>query len=573
MVKTPFTLRVRLKLGCATFRSALHSAKRSVPSPLHSRSADNQTEARGSKSKVNISKAPQHEILEAQAWAVVAFAHESKLSAKFRFSQSEYADVSTFPVNWRGSHKWPHTRVTAKLPRSTTQAASIRMRSTRFGLAFLCRKPKRLLGGRQSSDHRLAINFRQRVIRLFRQELNDSATASRTETRQGFADFQTAISTALTNSSQGQETQLSNFALRIDNVGQALVQQLDNIRGTVEAKLTALQNGNELKLDEMRRTVDEKLEGTLERRLGESFKLVSDRLEQVHKGLGEMQAMATSVGDLKRVLTNVKTRGTWGEIQLGALLEQMLSPQQYAANVTPKPDSGARVEFAIRLPGRSDTDSVVWLPIDSKFPLEDYQRLVDAAERADADGVAQAGKAFEARLRSQARDIRDKYIAPPYTTDFAILFLPSEGLYAEAVRRPGLPESLQQEFRVSLAGPSTFAALLNSLQMGFRTLAIQERSSEVWRVLGAVKTEFGKFADVLAAVKKKIDEASKQIDQTGVRTRAISRTLREVEALPAEDAAQVLPQTLVPDESIGNTGVEDPPPTNTEIRRLIATGT
>ncbi|SRR6266567_95923 len=375
-----------------------------------------------------------------------------------------------------------------------------------------------------------------------RQELNKSAAQSRTETRQGFADFQTAITNALSTSSQGQETQLSNFALRLDNVGQALVQQLDNIRGTVEAKLTALQNGNELKLDEMRRTVDEKLEGTLDRRLGESFKLVSERLEQVHKGLGEMQAMATSVGDLKRVLTNVKTRGTWGEIQLGALLEQVLTPQQYASNVAPKPDSGERVEFAIRLPGRSDADSVVWLPIDSKFPLEDYQRLIDAAERADADGVAQAGKAFETRLRNQARDIRDKYVAPPYTTDFAVLFLPSEGLYAEALRRPGLADSLQHEFRVAIAGPATLAALLNSLQMGFRTLAIQARSSEVWRVLGAVKTEFAKFADVLATVKKKIDEASKQIDQTGVRTRAITRTLRDVEALPLDEAVRLLPQ-------------------------------
>ncbi len=394
-------------------------------------------------------------------------------------------------------------------------------------------------------------------LAAIRQELNESATASRTETRQGFADFQTAITNALSTSSQGQETQLSNFALRLDNVGQALVQQLDKIRGTVEAKLTALQNGNELKLDEMRRTVDEKLEGTLERRLGESFKLVSDRLEQVHKGLGEMQAMATSVGDLKRVLTNVKTRGTWGEIQLGALLEQMLTPTQYAANVALKPDSGERVEFAIRLPGRSDTDSVLWLPIDSKFPLEDYQRLIDAAEHADADGVAEAGKAFESRLRKQAKDVRDKYIAPPYTTDFAILFLPSESLYAEAVRRPGLPESLQQEFRVSLAGPSTFAALLNSLQMGFRTLAIQERSSEVWRVLGAVKTEFGKFADVLAAVKKKIDEASKQIDQTGVRTRAITRTLREVEALPIQEAVHLLPQSKEAQPDNSESRIED----------------
>lgn len=385
-------------------------------------------------------------------------------------------------------------------------------------------------------------NTSETRLASIRQELNESAVQSRSEIRHGLADFRTAVNSALTSSSECQATQLSNFSMRLDSVGQALVQQLDNIRTTVEAKLTALQNGNEQKLDEMRRTVDEKLEGTLERRLGESFKLVSERLDQVHKGLGEMQAMATSVGDLKRVLTNVKTRGTWGEIQLGALLQEILSPQQYASNVAPKPDSSERVEFAIRLPHRSNTDSPLWLPIDSKFPQEDYQRLVEAAERADADGVAEAGKAFECRLRKQAKDIRDKYIAPPNTTDFAILFLPSEGLYAEAVRRPGLPESLQQDFRVSLAGPSTFAALLTSFQMGFRTLAIQERSSDVWRVLGAVKTEFGKFADVLAAVKKKIDEASKQIDQTGVRTRAINRTLREVEALPVDQPVRLLPQ-------------------------------
>jgi DNA recombination protein RmuC len=411
-------------------------------------------------------------------------------------------------------------------------------------------------------------NTSESRLTVIRQELSENAAQSRTETCQGFSDFQTAITTALTSSSQGQETQLSNFALRLDNVGQALVQQLDNIRGTVEAKLTALQNGNELKLEEMRRTVDEKLEGTLERRLGESFKLVSDRLEQVHKGLGEMQAMATSVGDLKRVLSNVKTRGTWGEIQLGALLEQMLTPQQYSPNVAPKPDSNERVEFAIRLPGPADKESVLWLPIDSKFPLEDYQRLVDASDRGDADGVAEAGKAFESRLRKHAKDIHDKYIAPPHTTDFAILFLPSESLYAEAVRRRDLPESLQRELRISVAGPSTLAALLNSFQMGFRTLAIQERSSEVWRVLGAVKTEFGKFADVLAAVKKKIDEASKQIDQTDVRTRAITRTLREVEALPVEQAGRLLPPSSASDNR-GETPSSPQPLTNTALDSVV----
>jgi DNA recombination protein RmuC len=322
--------------------------------------------------------------------------------------------------------------------------------------------------------------------------------------------------------------------------------KLEKIRNTVEAKLGELQVKNEQKLEEMRRTVDEKLESTLERRLGESFKLVSERLEQVHKGLGEMQAMASSVGDLKRVLTNIKTRGTWGEIQLGVLLEQMLTSEQYGVNVAPRPDSAERVEFAIRLPG-NDGEAPVWLPIDAKFPQEDYQRLVEAADRADADGVADAGKALEARLRTQARDIHDKYIAPPHTTDFAIQFLPSEGLYAEALRRPGLADGLQREFRVMIAGPSILAALLNCLQMGFRTLAIEQRSSEVWRVLAAVKTEFGKFGDVITKVKKKLEEASSHIEQTEVRTRAIGRKLRDVEGLPADQVARLLPESITPD--------------------------
>jgi DNA recombination protein RmuC len=279
----------------------------------------------------------------------------------------------------------------------------------------------------------------------------------------------------------------------------------------------------------------------LQKRLGDSFKLVSERLEAVHKGLGEMQVMANSVGDLKRVLTNVKARGTWGEIQLGALLEQVLTPDQYAANVAPKPGSQERVEFAIRLPGRSESESPFWLPIDAKFPQEDYQRLVEASERGDAEGVAQAGKALELRLRKQAKEISEKYVVPPYTTDFALLFLPSESLYAEVLRRPGLVATLQLESRVSIAGPTTLAALLNSLQMGFRTLAIQQRSSEVWNVLSMVKGEFGKFGEVLAKVKSRLEAASKEIEQTEVRTRAINRQLRDVQELPANEAARLLP--------------------------------
>jgi DNA recombination protein RmuC len=398
-----------------------------------------------------------------------------------------------------------------------------------------------------------------RLTRL-RQELNDSGAQARAETRQGFTEFQTGVRTAFGEAAGTQKAQLTDFALRLDRVNETLVQQLDKIRQAVETKLGELQARNEQKLEEMRRTVDEKLEGTLERRLGESFKLVSDRLEAVHKGLGEMQAMASSVGDLKRVLTNVKTRGTWGEIQLGFLLEEILTRDQYAVNIAPKPDSAERVEFAIQLPGRAENEAPVWLPIDAKFPQEDYQRLTDAAERADADGVAAAGKALESRLRSQARDIRDKYIAPPHTTDFAILFLPSEGLYAEVIRRPGLADNVQREFRVVIAGPTTLAALLNSLQMGFRTLAIQQRSSEVWKVLGAVKTEFSRFGDVLARVKKKIDEAGNQIEQTEVRARAISRKLREVEALPGADAARVLPEPATAEEDSAEPDLEETPP-------------
>lgn len=308
--------------------------------------------------------------------------------------------------------------------------------------------------------------------------------------------------------------------------------QAEALRTTLDAALQTLRSENADKLEQMRRTVDEKLHETLERRLGESFKLVSERLEQVHKGLGEMQELASGVGDLKRVLTNVKARGIFGEVQLAALLEQVLTNEQYAANIATRPGSNERVEFAVKLPGQ-DSDHPVWLPIDAKFPREDYERLIDAQERADAAAAETAAAALERRIRDEARAIAEKYLAPPHTTDFGILFLPTEGLYAEVLRRPGLHEALQRDHRITVAGPTNLLAFLNSLRMGFRTLTIEKRSSEVWRVLGAVKTEFGKFGDVLDKVKKKLDEASTQIDQTGVRTRAITRRLRDVEALPA----------------------------------------
>ena len=285
----------------------------------------------------------------------------------------------------------------------------------------------------------------------------------------------------------------------------------------------------------MRKTVDEKLQSTLEERLGASFKIVSERLEQVHRGLGEMQSLASGVGDLKRVLTNVKTRGTWGEIQLEAMIEQVLTANQYAKNMATRPGSSERVEFAIRFPGR-DEDCPVWLPIDAKFPMEDYQRLIEAQDQADLAGIEQAGKALENRIRLEAKTIADKYLEPPHTTDFAVLYLPTEGLYAEVIRRPGLADSLQRDHRVTLAGPTNLLALLNSLQMGFRTLAIEQRSSEVWQVLGQVKTEFGKFGAVIEATEKKLQEASNKFSEVGRRKRAIDRSLKEVEALPIAGA-------------------------------------
>jgi DNA recombination protein RmuC len=325
----------------------------------------------------------------------------------------------------------------------------------------------------------------------------------------------------------------------------------------LDRKFQQIQESNEKKLEEMRRTVDEKLHETLEKRLGESFKIVSERLEAVQRGLGEMQSLATDVGGLKRVLTNVKERGTWGEYQLGAILEQILTPEQYGRNVHVK-DDGEVVEFAVRLPGRdTGQGKPVWLPIDSKFPKEDYERLVAAAGVADKDGVEQAVGGLLSRVESMARDIQRKYIAPPSTTDFGILFLPTEGLYAEVLRQPGFHDSLQQKYRVLVAGPTTLSAILNSLRVGFQTLAIEKRAHEVWTVLGAVKTEFGKFGEVLDKVKRQLATASNTIDQTAVRTRAMERRLRSVEQLPGAEAEAVL--ELPPageDEGAGELRVE-----------------
>ncbi|KAI3589887.1 DNA recombination protein RmuC [Cupriavidus sp. U2] len=373
----------------------------------------------------------------------------------------------------------------------------------------------------------------ERLERELRTELAETARGSRNESGQHMLRFQQQLSTQLTSIATVQQQQLAQMS-------EANERRLADVRATLEQKLRDIEANNAAKLEEMRRTVDEKLHATLEQRLGESFKLVSDRLEQVHRGLGEMQMLAQGVGDLKRVLTNVKTRGTWGEVQLAMLLEQILTPDQYGKNVETVRNSGARVEFAIRLPGREAGGSPVWLPIDAKFPKEQYERLIDAQERGDVDGVTASSRELEVAVRREAQTIAEKYLAPPATTDFAILFLPTEGLYAEVLRRPGLTDMLQRDFRVTVAGPTTLTALLNSLQMGFRTLALEKRSSEVWEVLGAVKTEFGKFGEVLAKTRDTLVRAARNIEQAEVRTRQMERKLRTVEALPGEIAEQLL---------------------------------
>ena len=377
----------------------------------------------------------------------------------------------------------------------------------------------------------LAILFRKAPIDF--SPIQQATERTERAVRDEFSRNRTEAATVAQRSREAVDTSLKN-------VGDSLDRRLGAMRETIEARLGTIQSENAKKLDEMRQTVDEKLQGTLEKRLGESFKLVSERLEQVYKGLGEMQSLAVGVGDLKRVLTNVKARGTWGEVQLERMLEQVLCPEQYDKNVATK-DGGERVEFAIKLPGRGDDKAeIVWLPIDAKFPIEDFQRLQDAQEKGDADLAEAAAKQLEIRIKGCAGDICEKYLNPPKTTDFGILFLPTEGLFAEVVRRPGLPDLLQGKYKVVVAGPTTLWSILNSLQMGFRTLAIQQRSSEVWKLLAAVKTEFGKYGDILDKVQKKLQEATNTIDSAAVRTRAIERKLRDVQELPTTDAQGVL---------------------------------
>jgi len=352
------------------------------------------------------------------------------------------------------------------------------------------------------------------------------------------------LRTEITESSRGGRQELTqNLALFQQSQVQQLTLMQKSLGDTLNQQLQQLQKSNAEKLDEMRRTVDEKLQTTLEKRLSESFKQVAERLEQVHNGLGQMQKLADGVGSLQRVLTNVKTRGMFGEVQLEALLEQVLTIEQYAKQVETKPRSNQRVDFAIRFPGRGGADGEpVWLPIDAKFPREDYERLLDAQDRADAIAAEVAGKALETRIRTEAKSIADSYLAPPHTTDFAILFLPTEGLYAEVLRRPGLMDTLQRDYRVTLAGPTTLLAMLNSLHMGFRTLALEQQASEVWKVLGAVKTEFDRYGDWVEKVREQVQKAADTLDRADTRSRQMRRALKNVEALPEGEAQALLPK-------------------------------
>jgi DNA recombination protein RmuC len=409
-------------------------------------------------------------------------------------------------------------------------------------LALLVRrKPSQMVAELRGAIASIEGRF-ERIEREFREELARSRQESAFGDRQ-MREEMGAASGLLTESLLGrmaeiarlQKDQLDSFSRQLTDLTAMNEGKLEAMRGVMETRLQTLQAGNAEKLDQMRQVVEEKLQTTLEKRLGDSFRQVSERLEQVYTGLGEMRTLAAGVGDLKKVLTNVKTRGVWGEIRLNQILEQILTPDQYAANVATRPGGAERVEFAIRLPGPGPArEGVVWLPIDAKFPQEDYQRLLEAQEAADKEAADRALRGLEQRMKLEARSIREKYVEPPHTTDFAILFLPVEGLYAEVLRVPGLCDMLQREHRIVIAGPTTLAALLNSLQMGFRTLAIERRSSEVWELLGVVKNEFAKFGETLARTKKKLQEAAHTIDQAEVRSRAIERRLRRVEEAPLE---------------------------------------
>jgi DNA recombination protein RmuC len=418
---------------------------------------------------------------------------------------------------------------------------------------LLLRKPA-ANGNDAARAELLAAN--ERMERELRREISESSRGARQELTHNLATFQDALVKQGAEATRTQNAQIDAFGqqlallqktlsdtltLQLRGLSESNARRLGEVRATLETQLVQMQQTNAAKLDEMRKTVDEKLQTTLETRLGESFKQVADRLEQVHKGLGEMQSLAQGVGDLQRVLTNVKTRGMFGEVQLEALLEQVLTNEQYGRQVETRPHSNQRVDFAVRFPGRSSDGVPVWLPIDAKFPREDYERLLEAHDRADAAGVELAAKALEARIRLEAKTIAASYLAPPHTTDFAILFLPIESLYAEVLRRPGLMDSLQRDFRVTLAGPTTLLAMLNSLHMGFRTLALEQQASQVWKVLGAVKTEFDRYGKWVDTVQEQVRKASVTLENAATRSNQMRRALKVVEALPEGEAQALLP--------------------------------
>lgn len=421
-----------------------------------------------------------------------------------------------------------------------------------FSFALLALLLYRLSRPAENSGFEARIDSLERMLerqeRLLRDELARNREEAQLSARQGREENSIALSAfgdsllkRMSELAGLQKDQLDIFAGQLKSLTASNEGRMDKLRETVEERLRLIQDDTARKLEQMRATVDEKLHDTLEKRLGESFKLVSERLELVQRGLGEMQTLANGVGDLKKVLTNVKTRGTFGEIQLSSLLEQVLSPGQYESNVETRKGSGQRVEFALKLPGRDGTtDGMVWLPLDAKFPQEDYLRLVEAQELGDLPAATEAARQLDRAVRLMAANIRDKYLDPPHTTDFGVMFLPTEGLFAEVLRRPGLFDALQRDFKVMVAGPTTLAAMLNSLQMGFRTLAIEKRSAEVWNLLGAVRTEFSKFGQVLEKTSKKLQEAGNHIDQAAVRTRSIEKKLKGVQEMPAAEAAVLL---------------------------------
>jgi DNA recombination protein RmuC len=378
-------------------------------------------------------------------------------------------------------------------------------------------------------------------LRAGREEAGRAARENRDELQRNLVAGNETLTNTLKGMAEVQRTQLEGVAQQLQALSESNRTSLDKVSTTVDQRIKLLQDGNEKKLEEMRKTVDEKLQDTLQKRLGESFALVSKQLESVQRGLGEMQSLSTGVDDLKRVLTNVKARGTWAEVQLEALLDQMLAPSQYEKNVHTKQGSAEMVEFAVKLPGaKDDPEAFVWLPIDSKFPQEDYLRIQEAAERGDPEATQKAAEALGRAVKLAAKTIHDKYVEPPQTTDFAVLFLGTEGLYAEVLRQPGLADDLQQTYRIMVAGPTTLAALLSSLRMGFQTLAIEQQAAEVWKILGAIKNEFGKFGAVLDKVKRQLNTAANTIDETGRRTRAMERKLRAVEQLTDEESVALL---------------------------------